>query len=133
SLALAQLLMSHLPVPVGFSLAVFVLSALLEGAITVAVVGAIETINPKFMRQPGPRGSFALGAVAAAAVLLAVLGVLFASTQPDWIEKLAHGKSLINSPLANYEADFFSTPWLRKATGGLAGLALILGACVIFG
>jgi cobalt/nickel transport system permease protein len=133
TLALAQLLISRLSVPVGFSLAVFMLSALLEGAITVAVVGAIEAINPKFVRQPGARGSLALGTLAATAVLLTVVGVLFASTQPDWIEKLAHGKSLFNAPLANYEADFFSPPWLRKTAGGLAGLALILGACLIFG
>jgi cobalt/nickel transport system permease protein len=132
-LALGELLLSKLPVPVGFSLAVFTLSAVLEGAITLAVVGAIENINPKFVRQPGPQRSFALGAFTAVAVLLAVIGVFFASTQPDWIERLAHGKTLFNAPFANYEAGFFSTPWLRKTAGGLAGLGLILVACMVFG
>jgi len=132
-LALAELLTSRQPVPVAFSVIIFFLSALLEGAITVAVVGAIEAINPRFVRQPGPSGSLALGTLAAGAVLLAVVGVLFASTQPDWIERLAHGTTLFNAPLGNYEAGFFSNPWLRKAAAGLAGLALILAACVVFG
>ena len=73
----------------GISLALFVVSAALEGAITLAVVQALETIHPGFVRKPESRGSFALGVLASAAVLLASFGVLFASTQPDGIEKLA--------------------------------------------
>ena len=34
---------------------------------------------------------------------------------------------------ANNVAGFVSSPWLSKATAGLAGLALIYGACVLFG
>ena len=132
-MALLELLISRQPVPVGFSVIVFALSALAEGAITLAVVGAIAAINPKFVRQPGPRSSAALGALAAVAVVLAVVGVLFASTQPDWIERLAHARSFFSSPLANYEATFVTNPWMRKAAAGLAGLALIFGACVVFG
>ena len=91
-------------------------------------------------RKPESRGSFALGTLACTAVLLAVVGILFASTQPDGIQKLAQNtgiaaqaKALFTTPLGNYEAGFLSSPWLRKATAGLAGLALIFGVCVIFG
>src|SRR6476646_10192737 len=79
-LALAQLLVSGVSMPasvMGISLALFVVSAALEGAITLAVVQALETINPQFVRKPGSRGSFALGVLASAAVLLASFGVLF--------------------------------------------------------
>jgi cobalt/nickel transport system permease protein len=142
-LALAQLLISGVSMPssvLGISLGLFVVSAALEGAITLAVVQALETINPGFVRKPESRGSFALGMLASAAVLLAAVGVLFASTQPDGIEKLAqttgiagHAKALFTTPLADYEAGFLSSPWLRKASAGLAGLGLIYGACVLFG
>ena len=81
-----------------------------------------------------------MGMLASAAVLLAAVGVLFASTQPDGIERLvratgvsAQARALFSTPLADYQADFLSSPWLRRATAGLAGLALIYGACVLFG
>src|SRR5207253_5993488 len=124
----------------GISLGLFVVSAALEGAITLAVVQALETINPGFVRKPQSRGSFALGMLASTAVLLAVVGVLFASTQPDGIERLAqttgisgHAKALFSAPLADYQAGFLTSRWLSKATAGLAGLGLIFGACVLFG
>ena len=141
-LALAELLISGVAMPasvLGVSLGLFAASAVLEGAITLAVVQALEAINPAFVRRPGARGSLALGALATAAVVLAAFGVLFASTQPDGIERLAqsvglgaHGKALFTTPLADYEAGFLRSPWLRKATAGMAGLALIYGACVLF-
>src|SRR4029077_819474 len=100
----------------------------------------LEAINPGFVRKPESRGSFVLGMLGSAAVLLAVVGVLFASTQPDGIEKLVHttglpaqAKALFSTPLADYQAGFLTSPWLRRATAGLAGLALIYGACVLFG
>jgi cobalt/nickel transport system permease protein len=135
-LALAQLLISGVSMPasvLGISMGLFVVSAALEGAITLAVVQALELINPGFVRRPESRGSFVLGTLACGAVLLAAVGVLFASTQPDAIEKLAHAQSLFTAPLAEYQAGFLSPPWLRKATAGLAGLALIYGACALFG
>ena len=142
-LALAQLLISGVSMPasiLGISLALFVVSAALEGAITLAVVQALETINPGFVRKPESRGSFTLGILAAAAVLLAAVGVLFASTQPDGIERLvqsagiaSQARTLFRTPLGNYEAGFLASPWLRKATAGLLGLAFIYAACVIFG
>jgi len=92
------------------------------------------------VRRPERNGSYTLGAVAAAAVLLAVVGVLFASTHPDGIQKLAldvglasHARELLHTPLTSYEAGFLGPAWLRKAVGGLTGLALVFGACMLFG
>jgi cobalt/nickel transport system permease protein len=140
-LALAELVASGVKMPgsvLGISLALFVVSAAIEGAITLAVVQALEAINPGFVRKPVGQRSLALGMLAACAVLLAAVGVLFASTQPDGLEKLAQNAGfarqatvLFNTPLSDYEAGFVQSPWLRKATAGLVGLALIFGACAI--
>ncbi|HYW44524.1 MAG TPA: energy-coupling factor ABC transporter permease [Bryobacteraceae bacterium] len=141
--ALAELLVSGVRMPaavLGISLVLFVVSALLEGAITLAVVTALETIQPGFIRKPAAARSLALGAVSVVAVLLAAVGVLFASTAPDGIERLgqqtgiaAHARALLSTPLGNYQAAFLQSPWLSKAAAGLAGLALIYTACLIIG
>lgn len=143
TLALSELLISgvKMPLPIlGISLALFLVSGLLEGAITLAIIQALDRINPEFVRKPASRGGFALAAVALAAVFLAVGGVLLASTQPDNIESLAaqiglsgHARTLFHTPLADYETGFLHSSWLRKATAGLAGLALIYGLCALFG
>lgn len=142
-LALSELLISGVSMPgavLGISLALFAVSAALEGAITLAVIAALEAMNPNFVRRPERNGSYTLGAVAAAAILLAVVGVLFASTHPDGIQKLAldvglasHARELLHTPLTSYEAAFLGPEWLRKAVGGLTGLALVFGACMLFG
>src|SRR5579864_6491663 len=78
-LALAELMISGVKMPaslLGVSLALFVVSGLLEGAITLAVVQALESIQPGFIRRPSAGGSLALGAVSMGAVLLAAVGVL---------------------------------------------------------
>ena len=65
---------------------------------------------------------------------------MVASAHPDGLEKLARDigiasreRVLLATPLADYQAGFFASPWLRKAAAGLAGLALILGACLLLG
>ncbi len=140
--AVSQLLLSGIPMPaavLGVSLGVFAVSALLEGAITVAVAGALETMQPDLLRKPAG-GSFTMGALATGAILLAVVGVLFASAHPDGLESLAEhigisgqARNLIETPLADYEAAFFEGEWLRKAAAGVTGLLLIFGACVLWG
>ena len=141
-LALAELLFSGVPMPgsmLGVSLGLFAVSALLEGAITLAVVQALEAIQPGFIRIPAAGRSLARGAVGLAAVLLAAVGFLFASAAPDGIERLglqtgaAHSRTVIRSPLAGYELSFLQTPWVRKAGAGLAGVGLIYGACLLIG
>jgi cobalt/nickel transport system permease protein len=141
--AIGELFVSGVRMPasvLGVSLALFLVSAVLEGAITVTVMQAIETIEPGFARKPAARRRPAFSAIAFAAVMLAAVGVLFASTAPDGIQKLAQqaglagpGTSLLSSPLAGYQSAFLESGWLRKATAGLAGLVLVYGACFAIG
>jgi len=142
-LALAELLISGIRMPsavLGVSLGLFLVSALLEGAITLAVVKALEGMNAEFVRRPERPGAPVMGSVLAASVLLAAVIAMFASTNPDGIAKLAQqtgiaerATTLITSPLGAYETAFVRSPWLRKASAGIAGLALIYAACALFG
>jgi cobalt/nickel transport system permease protein len=122
-LALGQLLISGVPMAGGVlwaSLALFAVSALMEGAITVAAVRAIERLNPAWVAGPRPSSSRALAAVALAALLLVVIGTLVASAAPDGIQRLT-GQVLE------------SAAWSQRTAGGLAGLALILTFCYLGG
>jgi cobalt/nickel transport system permease protein len=142
-LALSELLLSGVAMPAAvlrISLGLFAISALLEGAITLAIVEALESINPDFVRQPQRSGGRALMGAGLAAIFLAVVGVAFASTHPDGIWRLAdmtgiapHAKALFAAPLADYQLGVLPSAWLRKAGAGLAGLGLIYGACVLCG
>jgi cobalt/nickel transport system permease protein len=122
-LALSELLMSGVSMPramVEISLVLFLISAVLEGAITVAVIEALEHIQPQLVRQPVWRRSRVVGVVAVAAVLLASVGVLFASQAPDAIQQITH------------QAAAESSRWFVRSAAGLGGLALIYGACLLF-
>ena len=98
---------------------------------------ALEAIQPDFIRRPaGGARRLAAGGLATAAVLLAAVGVLFASTAPDGIERLGaetgiagRARTLLATPLGGYEMAFLGSSWLSKAAAGLAGLALIWAAC----
>ncbi len=141
--ALAELLASGVrlaPSVLGVSLALFTVAAILEGAITIAVVGALEKIRPSLVRSQKQERRPALAAVALAAALLATIGVLFASAAPDGIEKLgldtglaSHARTLIATPFSDYDAAFLQAGWARKAAAGLAGLALVYAACLAVG
>lgn len=123
-LALSELLISGVRMPpslLGISLAVFLVSAILEGVITLAVVRSLERIQPTLLQDSPPHKSPALLFIAVAAVLLASVGVLFASQAPDAIEQLTE------------HAGPRSFGWLRQAGTGLAGLALIYGLCLAIG
>ncbi|HXS93292.1 MAG TPA: energy-coupling factor ABC transporter permease [Candidatus Limnocylindrales bacterium] len=144
-LALSELLLSgvRMPGPVlGLSLLLFAVSAALEGAITVAVMQALETIQPDFVRQrqPARAGSSLFGIVAIAAILLACVGVLFAATSPDGINRLgiqtgiaSRVQTLFTTPFSGYQTTFVQSAWVRKASSGLAGLAIIYAACIGLG
>jgi cobalt/nickel transport system permease protein len=142
-LALSQLLISGVPMPgrlLWVSSGLFLVSAVIEGAITVAVVRAIERLNPAWVRGPREAGSRVLGVVAVGAVFLAVVGVLAASAAPDGIAKLAAQVGVplrppagLHAPLADYELHGFEPAWLRKAAAGLAGLMLVYVVCVLCG
>src|SRR5262249_1878593 len=115
-LAVSELLLSGIAMTgavLSVSFALFAVSALLEGALTRAVLQALEALIPNFGKAPGSNRGAALGSLALAAVFLAVIGVLFASTHPDGLEKLAqtlgiaaNAKPLLTSPLADYQAGF---------------------------
>lgn len=136
SAALAELLISRVPMSgatVLVSTGFFVLMALVEGAITLAVMQALAGIRPGLVRQPGRRGWFAVTALGAASVLLATVGVMFAATAPDPIEKLGRPRLFFSTLFTNYQIAAMHNPWLGKATAGLAGLLLIYAACLLIG
>jgi len=136
SLALSELLISGIAMPrpvLMLSMGLFVISALIEGAITVSVVGAIEKLNPGFVQKEASNGRI-LVILSAAAVVLGVTGFVLASSAPDGIQKLAQqlgltAKSSFHGPFADYTVNYFASPWLRRATAGLAGLLVIYGIC----
>ena len=141
-LALAQLLISGVKMPpqvLWVSLALFLVSALIEGAITLSAVQTIERLRAGTVPQPQGRGSRLIGTIAIAAALLAVFGVLVASAAPDGLQQLAHKLGLteqalwIFSPLAGYQIPAFSSEWMRRAAAGLLGIALIYLLCLATG
>ncbi len=138
SLALAELWQSGIRMSSGVlavSIALFLVSALMEGAITLAVMQALERIQPGFARRPaGMRGT---GALAAASLALAGAGVWVASRKPDGIEKLSaaagfasHARTFLTSPLAEYRMQMVSSPFLAKALAGLIGLLVVCVLCL---
>jgi cobalt/nickel transport system permease protein len=134
--ALSELLLSGVRMPpsmIGVSLALFAVSAIAEGAITVAVIGALDAIQPGFVRQPASPRWFALAAIAVVAVLLVSTGVLVASALPDGIERLGQSHNFFHAPLSGYQIAALGEGWLAKAGAGLAGLGLVYGACVLIG
>jgi len=142
-LALSELAVSGVPMPaklLWLSLGLFAVNGILEGAITLAAVRAIERLNPRWTPAHAHRGSRALGAVAVAAVVLVAAGILAGSAAPEVLEKLAgsfgiaaHTPSWMHAPLADYEWKGVGSGWLRRASAALAGLALVYGACAITG
>ena len=123
-LALSELLLSGVRMPVsilGVSLALFLLSAVLEGAITLAVLQSVERLQPRLVFQPQAARSTVLGAVALAALLLASVGVLFASSAPDAIEQITRPAA------AGIQTG------IGKTGAGFAGITLIFGACLAIG
>ncbi len=141
SLALSELLFSGVPMPrnvILVSVALFFVSALLEGMITVVVVKAIGRLNPEFVLKPKPVSRYRLAVLSAAAAILAIAGFVITSTAPDGLQNLGAQLRLtpgqtISAPLADYSIPVFHSEWLRKASAGLAGVGLISMACVLGG
>ena len=120
------------------SLTMFVVTGILEGAITVTVVQAIERLNPAFVKAPGTNLPSLKKLVLAAACALVIVGILFASSLPDGLEKVAvsmgmekHKWVLMQAPLANYEMPVLGSSYLRKSTAGLIGIGLVYAACLL--
>ncbi len=122
------------------ALAVFAVAAIIEGAITVSVLGALERLNPSWLTMPAARQKVALSALALAALVLGAGGFLVASTLPDGLERVAglvgieeHARAVAAAPMPDYEALAVSEPWLRKAIAGLCGLAITFVLCYVAG
>jgi cobalt/nickel transport system permease protein len=128
ALALSQLLISGVPMPrrlMLISMAVFLASALIEGAITLAAVRAIERLNPVWVSAPAQRSSPAvvLGVILAvvSGAALVVAGVLLASTSPDGIEHILATRGVVEPS------------WMRRVLLSLAGIAGAFAVCLVVG
>ncbi|HBY59597.1 MAG TPA: hypothetical protein DEH78_07220 [Solibacterales bacterium] len=140
-LVLAELSLSGvaLPAPIlRVSLFLFMLAAVLEGAITLAVMLALEKMHPRWIQAP--RQGSALPALALAALVLAGFIALFASPLPDGLEKLAEeagiagrAQAVLRSPMPDYELPAGGSEWLRRSAPGLAGVALTVCVALLLG
>jgi cobalt/nickel transport system permease protein len=122
SLALTELLISGVPISprlLSISGLLFLVSGLIEGAITVAAVRAIERMNPGWVRAAAPlRARFlAIAALATAALVCACLAL--ASAAPDAIQAALSIR------------DDSHSGWLNKAFLGLAGMAVLYAALLL--
>lgn len=143
SLALAELLQSGVRIPptiLAVSVGLFTVSAIIEGAITLAVVDALKRIQPEVLRPAKGVGRAATGALATAASFLAGAGIFAASTRPDGIETLAaqtgistHAMALIATPLSAYKAQFLASPMLARSAAALVGMFLVYLLCLALG
>lgn len=141
-LALTELRISGVPMPgmaLAISLALFAASAVLEGAITLAVTRTLVRIEPGLLRRPeGIRGRQIL-ALAVASLILATAGVFVTSAWPDGIQKLvaeggiSHGAGWFVAPMADYKLRFLSTTWMTKTAAGIAGIFIVCLLCLAVG
>ena len=137
---IADLRRAHAGAVLGISLALFVVSALLEGAITLAVVQALERIQPGFVRAP-TRGRFA--GIGGARRWSPCCWRPAACCSPPPRPMASKGwpadrgsrrtpKALISDSVERLPGRLARLRhWLSKAGAGLAGLGLIYGACVL--
>lgn len=141
-LAFAQLLASGVAMPRGLvvaSLVLFLVTAAIEGAATLAVFEAIERLNPRWVQPPGRRNR-AVELLALLALILGLAGAVWASSSPDVLESFAEkagiagqATSLLKTPFGDYEWSGVETVWLRKSSAGLVGLVIIYFLCVAGG
>lgn len=118
------------------ALGVFLITAVLEGAITAGVLGALERMNPAWVSTTNGSRRPVLVLLTAASLLLACVGALFASSLPDGLEHFAEAARisdlesvLFHSPLPDYDVLVLQHPWLGKSLAGLAGLAVTFLLC----
>lgn len=139
-LALGQILLSGAAMPwsvVSLSLVFFLITAGMEGAITLAVFEAIERLNPRWVAEPaGPRRAW--GLLAAMALTMGLAGALFASASPDVLHRLTEQIGVaqratltLAGPLPDYELPGNGAPWIRRAGAGLCGIVLIYALCLV--
>jgi len=129
ALALTELLVSGVPMSrhlVVISATLFVVGGLIEGAITVAALRAMERLNPVWVRPAEPVRMRSIVAIVAVAVALFGFGTLIASQAPDALEAALSIRGKVNAALLDKD-------WsreLHRALAGLSGMA-ILCACLM--
>jgi cobalt/nickel transport system permease protein len=152
--ALTELLLSGIRMPatlIGLSVLLFFVNALIEGAITVSVLKAVERLGlSTFLADEGRRRSqtqsrpHRWGAIiplaAFCAVVLALCGVFAASLLPDGLERLAHalripfgGQPLFHAPMSDYRIPALGANWFSRASAGILGLLAIYFVCAVGG
>jgi hypothetical protein len=130
-LALAELWQSGVRMAgaaMAVTMGVFLISAIAEGAITLAVMQALERIEPGFARTPRKvQARGAAFAVISASLVLACAGIFAASARPDWIVKLAAqrgipmpARGLLASPAAEYFAGIAALFFIYLLCTGLS-------------
>ncbi|MBV9612127.1 MAG: energy-coupling factor ABC transporter permease [Acidobacteriaceae bacterium] len=147
-LALTELAFSGIRISrtlLGISFGLFAINALMEGAITVSVLRAIERLNPALqksvLRKPVAARSSQrklIGAFALVSAALAIGGVLVASTLPDGLEHLAKrlgipfgAHPLFRSPLGDYQVRALGQNWFSHVAAGLLGLLFVYAICAL--
>jgi cobalt/nickel transport system permease protein len=122
SLALTELLISGVPISprlLSISGLLFLASGVIEGAITVAAIRAIERMNPGWVRAAAPVRARFLVIAAFAAAALVCAGLAVASAAPDAIQAALSIR------------DDSHPGWLNKAFLGLAGMAVLYAALLL--
>jgi cobalt/nickel transport system permease protein len=132
ALVLCQLSLSGLAItgrPLGIAVTLFTITALLEGAITVGAIRAIERLSPQSFPAQARISFPARAAFAAIALLLATGSAWITSAAPDGLQHLAAEIGLVARPLWPY------TPLagLAKPVAGVAGLACVYAICALGG
>ena len=104
----------------------------IEGAITLAVMGALEAIQPNFVRQPAAGGRSPLRRSGPGRGPAGGGRRLFASTAPDGIQQLAIQTGIAGTrphsdfdPLQELRGFLAGRRLAAQAGAGLAGLALV--------
>ncbi len=143
ALCLGELALSGVRMPaevLGVSVIVFTVTGLLEGLITVAVIGSLLRMNPRWIREPSGEGRRAMAVLGCVALVLASTAFLLASTLPDGLERVAglvgvaeREHVVLAAPMPDYESLAIDNPWLRKAAAGLLGLGVTTLACFLLG
>jgi cobalt/nickel transport system permease protein len=127
TLALSELIASGVPMPrrlVLISSFLFLANGLIEGAITVAAVRAIERLNPGWVRATEPLRPRSVMVVAIGAAVLVGLGAAIASTAPDALEAALSVRGEAHSAL-------FDKATLHKALFGLTGMAILYAGLLL--
>jgi len=150
-LALTELLVSGIHMSaamIELSVLVFAANAIIEGAITVSALRAIERLKPgvsvlgdilERSRKPKRRLLPATAVIGAVAALVAIVGVALGSSLPDGLEHLAKhfgvplSQTLFRSPLGGYYVRDLGTGWFSRASAGLIGLLGIYLICALGG